>query len=40
MHKETSHKVPVKDYDFSKELSVDELVLQMDAAWGLSLIHI
>jgi deoxyhypusine synthase len=34
MHKETSHKVPVKDYDFSKELSVDELVLQMDAAWG------
>ena len=34
MHKETSHKVPVKDYDFSKELSVDELVLQMEAAWG------
>jgi deoxyhypusine synthase len=34
MHKETSHKVAVKDYDFSKELSVDELVLQMDAAWG------
>ena len=34
MPKETSHKVPVKDYDFSKELSVDELVLQMNAAWG------
>jgi deoxyhypusine synthase len=34
MHKETSHKVTIKDYDFSKELSVDELVLQMDAAWG------
>ncbi len=34
MHKETSHKVPVKDYDFSKELTVDELVLQMDSAWG------
>lgn len=34
MHKETSHKVPVKDYDFSKELTVNELVSQMDAAWG------
>ncbi len=34
MHKEASHKVPVKDYDFTKDLSVDELVLQMDAAWG------
>ena len=33
MHKE-SHKVPVKDYEFTKDLSVDELVLQMDAAWG------
>ena len=34
MHKEASHKVPVKDYDFSKDLSVDELVGQMEAAWG------
>ena len=33
MHKE-AHKVAVKDFDFSKDLSVDELVLQMDAAWG------
>ena len=32
--KEHSHKIPVKDYDFSKDLSVDELVGQMDAAWG------
>ena len=32
--KEHSHKIPVKDYDFSKDLSVDELVDQMDAAWG------
>jgi deoxyhypusine synthase len=32
--KEHSHKIPVKDYDFSKNLSVDELVDQMDAAWG------
>jgi len=29
-----AHKVPVKDYDFTENLSVDELVLQMDAAWG------
>ena len=29
-----SHKIPVKDYDFTKNLSVDELVGQMDAAWG------
>jgi len=28
------HKIPVKDYDFSKDLTVDELVGQMDAAWG------
>jgi deoxyhypusine synthase len=34
MHKEATHKVPVKDYEFTKDLSVDELVLQMDAAWG------
>jgi deoxyhypusine synthase len=27
-------KVPVKDYNFSKSLSVDELVKQMDDAWG------
>ncbi len=24
----------MKDYDFTKEMSVDELVLQMEAAWG------
>ena len=29
-----AHKVPVKDYDFTKEMTVDELVMQMDAAWG------
>ncbi len=29
-----AHKVPVKDYEFTKDLTVDELVLQMDAAWG------
>ncbi len=34
MHKEEAHKVPVKDYEFTKDLTVDELVLQMDAAWG------
>jgi len=34
MHKEASHKVAVKDYDFTKEMSVNELVLQMEAAWG------
>ena len=33
MHKD-AHKVPVKDYDFTKDLSVNELVLQMEAAWG------
>ena len=33
MHKE-AHKIPVKDYDFTKEMSVDELVNQMDKAWG------
>ena len=33
MNKE-SHKVPVRDYDFTDNLSVNELVLQMDAAWG------
>src|SRR5450759_2156983 len=34
MHKEAAHKVPVKDYEFTKNMSVDELVLQMDGAWG------
>ena len=29
-----AHKVPVKDFDLTENLSVDELVLQMDAAWG------
>ena len=33
MHKE-SHKVPVKDYKFTEHMSVDELVKQMDTAWG------
>ncbi len=34
MHKAQGHKVPVKDYKFAKDMSVDELVKQMDAAWG------
>jgi deoxyhypusine synthase len=34
MRKEAAHKVAVKDYDFTKEMSVNELVLQMEAAWG------
>jgi deoxyhypusine synthase len=29
-----AHKIVVKDYRFRKKMSVDELVLQMDAAWG------
>jgi deoxyhypusine synthase len=29
-----NHKIPVKDYSFAKDLTVDELVDQMDAAWG------
>jgi len=28
------HKIAVKDYQFTEKMSVDELVLQMDAAWG------
>jgi deoxyhypusine synthase len=28
------HKISVKDYEFTKDLTVNELVLQMDAAWG------
>ena len=31
-HKE--HKEPVKDYQFTEQMSVDELVKQMDKAWG------
>ena len=31
-HKE--HKVAVKDYQFTEKMSVDELVKQMDKAWG------
>jgi deoxyhypusine synthase len=27
-------KEAVKDYDFSKEMTVDELVNQMEKAWG------
>ncbi|MGD0995895.1 MAG: deoxyhypusine synthase [Candidatus Bathyarchaeia archaeon] len=33
MHKE-AHKEAVKDYDFTEEMSVDELVNQMGKAWG------
>ena len=33
-HKEASHKVPVKDYQFTEKMSVNELVGQMDKAWG------
>jgi len=29
-----SHKTPVKDYQFTEKMSVDELVKQMDDAWG------
>ncbi len=29
-----SHKSPVKDYQFTEKMSVDELVKQMDDAWG------
>jgi deoxyhypusine synthase len=29
-----AHKIVVKDYRIRKKMSVDELVLQMDAAWG------
>jgi deoxyhypusine synthase len=29
-----THRIPVKDYDFTKDMSIDELVLQMDSAWG------
>ena len=27
-------KIPVKDYEFTEKMTVDELVNQMDAAWG------
>jgi deoxyhypusine synthase len=33
MH-EHVHKEPVKDYEFTEQMSVDELVKQMDKAWG------
>jgi len=29
-----AHKIPAKDYQFTDKMSVDELVNQMDAAWG------
>ncbi len=29
-----AHKVPVKDYQFTEKMTVDELVKQMDEAWG------
>ena len=29
-----AHKIPVKDYELAEKMSVDELVLQMDKAWG------
>jgi deoxyhypusine synthase len=28
------HKIPVKDYQFTENMSVDELVSQMETAWG------
>jgi deoxyhypusine synthase len=34
VHKEQSHKIPVKDYQLTEKMSVDELVKQMDGAWG------
>jgi deoxyhypusine synthase len=34
-HKETeAHKVPVEDYQFTEKMCVNELVRQMDKAWG------
>ena len=30
----TSHRIPVKDYELISNMSVDELVNQMDKAWG------
>jgi len=34
-HKETeAHKVPVEDYQFTEKMTVNELVGQMDKAWG------
>ena len=29
-----SHKIPVKDYEFTENMTVDELVKQMELAWG------
>ena len=29
-----AHKIPVKDYEFTENMTVDELVGQMEAAWG------
>ena len=29
-----AHKIPVKDYQFTENMTVDELVNQMEAAWG------
>jgi deoxyhypusine synthase len=34
MHKEAEHKIPVRDYEFRKDITVDDLVLQMEQAWG------
>jgi len=34
MPRERSHKIPVKDYKLTESMSVDELVKQMDSAWG------
>ncbi len=34
MKKAQSHKLPIMDYQFTEKMSVDELVKQMDSAWG------
>jgi deoxyhypusine synthase len=34
MDKQSSHKIVVKDYQLTEDMSVDELVKQMDKAWG------
>jgi deoxyhypusine synthase len=34
MKKPQSHKIPIKDYQFTEKMSVNELVKQMDSAWG------
>jgi deoxyhypusine synthase len=34
------HKIAVKDYEFTEKMTVDELVLQMGAAWGFTAVKL